>query len=456
MGIDVFFRPKSVAIVGASRDQRKPGHVIFRNFLESGFRGKAYPVNPKAPDIMGHECYPNLRSIPGPVELAVIAVPASAVPAVLEECGRKRVKGAVIISGGFREIGNVRLEEDVKKAAKEHGIRVIGPNCIGLFDPSSGVDTIFNPSYKLARPKPGSISFVSQSGAVMSAIMDWMGSKGYKAAKFASYGNASDVNESDLIEWLGRDPATKVICLYLEGVTDGRRFFEVAAAVSKRKPIIAIKAGVTEEGGHSVSSHTGSLAGRFEAYLAAFRQAGIIESQDLEQTFDLARVLSTQPLPAGARVQVITDGGGFGVLATDFIVNSGLKMAEMSKPSIASLKKAFPSYVVVMNPIDLTGNATPKMYEDAISAAMRDGNVDMILVIALFQTPLLTPEVVEVIEEAAAKGKKPVVVVSAGGEYTEILKRNLEEKNVPTFSSTRRAVDSLRALWEYSHGKACL
>jgi len=453
MTITTFFRPKSVAIIGASRNQQKPGHVIYRNFLESGFKGPVYPVNPNAEDIMGHKCYPNMASVPGSVDLAVIVVPAASVPGVMEECGKKHVKGAVVISGGFREIGNTELEEQVKSIAKKHGIRVIGPNCIGLFDPASGVDTIFNPSYKLTRPKPGAISFISQSGAVMSAIMDWMGSKGYRAAKFASYGNASDVNEADLIGWFGADPDTKVICVYLEGVKDGRRFFDTAKTVCKTKPVIALKAGITEEGGQSVSSHTGSLAGQFEAYHAAFKQSGVTEAEDLEQLFDYARVLSTQPLPKGPRVQVITDGGGFGVLATDFIVRSGLMMAKMRTPTINLLKKSFPSYVVVRNPIDLTGNATPEMYGQAIQAALDDDGVDMVLVIALFQTPLLTPEVVELIEEASSKKKKPMIVVSAGGDYTEILKKSMEEKDIPTFSSSQRSVASLAALWNYARCK---
>ncbi|MFH1294633.1 MAG: CoA-binding protein [Candidatus Aenigmatarchaeota archaeon] len=456
MTIKTFFNPDSVAIVGASRNQQKPGHVIFRNFLDSGYAGKLYPVNPNADEIMGVKCYPNLAKIPGSVELAVIVVPAEMVPEALNDCGQKGVKGAVIISGGFREIGNYELEKKVKDVAKKHGIRVIGPNCIGLFDPSSGVDMIFNPSYKLTRPKAGGISFISQSGAVMSAVMDWMGSKGYKASKFASYGNASDVNEAELIEWLGKDPATKVICLYLEGTSDGRKFFETARKVSKIKPIIALKSGVTEAGGHSVASHTGSLAGQAEAYVAAFRQAGVIEAADLENIFDLARVLSTQPLPKGPKVQVITDGGGFGVLATDFIIKNELHMAQMNVKTVENLKKTVPSYVVIKNPIDLTGNATPKMYGDTIKAAMEDNNVDMIVVIALFQTPLLTPEVVDIIEEIASTRKKPLIVVAAGGEYTEVLKKDLEEKNIPTFSSTKSAVGTLASLWSYSQDKKCL
>lgn len=453
MAMNTFFNPKSVAIIGASRSQEKPGHVIFRNFIDSGYSGKLYPVNPNAEEIMGIKCYSSVSKIPGPVELAVVVVPAATVPDTLKECGKKGIKAAVIISGGFKEVGNLELEAQVKDVAKKNGIRVIGPNCIGLFDPSTGVDMIFNPSYKLERPKPGNISFISQSGAVMCAVMDWMGAKGYKAAKFASYGNASDVNEAELIQWLGDDPSTRVICTYLEGATDGRKFYEVAKKVSKSKPIIALKSGVTEAGSHSVASHTGSLAGSAEAYTAAFKQAGVIEAKDLENIFDLARTLSTQPLPAGPKVQVITDGGGFGVLATDFIVKEGLEMARMDEKTIAKLKASVPPYVIIKNPIDLTGNATAKMYGDSITAALDDKGVDMLLVIALFQTPMLTPEVVEFIEEAAAERKKPLVVMAAGGEYTEVLKRDLEEKDIPTFSSTQNAVGVLAALWKYAQSK---
>ncbi len=450
MSLDCFFNPKTVAVIGASRDSKKPGHVIFRNFLEGEFKGKVFPVNPNAKEILGQKCYKKTTDIKEKIDLAVIVVPAPIVPKILEDCGKKKIKGAIIISGGFKEVGNVDLENQVKDIAKKYKMRIIGTNCIGIFDPHSGVDTIFNPSYKLGRPGEGEIAFISQSGAVMSVIMDWMGAKGYKASKFVSYGNATDVDESDLIEYIGKDKKTRVICVYLEGVKDGRKFYNTAKKVSRKKPIIVIKAGITEEGSRSVSSHTGSLAGKIEAYRAAFKQSGVIEADDIEQVFDYARILAKQPLPKGKRTQIITDGGGFGVLATDFVIKNGLEMAKMKKENLDKMKKIFPKHIVVGNPIDLTGDATPEMYKIAIDAAIKDDNVDMIIVIALFQTPQLTPEVTEVIIEASRNKKKPMVVISAGGEFTEVLKKTLEDNGVPCFSYPDRAVLALKALYKYA------
>jgi acetyl coenzyme A synthetase (ADP forming)-like protein len=447
--LDYFFKPKTVAIIGASRHPKKIGHVIFRNFAERDFQGKVFPINPNADKIFDVKCYPSVLKVKEKIDLAIISVPAPIVPKILDECGRKRVRAVVIISGGFAEVGNKELEEDCLRIIKRYRMRAIGPNCLGVFDPYSGVDTIFNPAYKLERPKPGNISFISQSGATMSIILDWMSMKGYRACKFVSYGNASDVDEGDLISYLVEDPETKVICVYFEGVDEGRRFYEISRRNSKKTPIVVLKGGITEAGGKAVSSHTGSLAGSAEVYKAAFKQAGLIEAEDLEQIFDFARVLSTQPLPQGNRVQIITDGGGFGVLMSDYLIKNGLQIAEMSKKSLDKVRKVVPPHVNLENIIDLTGDATSNMYGTAIDAAMKDENVDMIAAIVLFQPPLLTGDVVEVITDACKRSKKPIIVVSAGGRYTEVLKKSLEDFGIPCFSYPERAASTLRALHEY-------
>jgi acetyl coenzyme A synthetase (ADP forming)-like protein len=444
-----FFTPKSVAIIGASRSPKKVGHVIFRNFIEGGFKGKVYPINPKTEDLFGHKCYSSVLNIKGRIDLAVIAIPAPIVPTVLKQCGRKGIKAAIIVSGGFKEIGRKDIEDDIVKIVKKYGIRVIGPNGLGVYDAYSCVDTIFNPRYKLERPEEGRISLMSQSGATMSVLLDWMSMKGYKASKFISYGNATDIDEADLAEYLAEDEKTSVICIYFEGVKRGRRFYETMKQLSGKIPIIALKGGVTEAGHKAVSSHTGNLAGESAVYSAAFKQAGIIEAEDLEQIFDFARVLSTQPIPKGNRVQVITDGGGFGVLATDWIAKNRLKLAEMAESNLDALRKLTPDHAVVSNPIDLTGDATTEMYSKSINIALRDNNVDMIVVVALFQPPLLTADVTDVISDAGRKKKKPIVVVSAGGRYTEVLKKSLEDSDVPCFSYPERAVRALRALYDY-------
>ena len=452
--LDRFFIPKSVAIIGASRSPKKVGHVIFRNFIEGGFAGEVFPVNPSTENLFGYKCYSSVLKIKNRIDLAVIAVPAPIVSTVLKQCGRKKIHAAIIVSGGFKEIGRKDIEDEIEKIAKKYMIRVLGPNCLGVYDAYSCVDTIFNPRYKLERPGKGKISLISQSGATMSVLLDWMAMKGYRVSKFISYGNAIDIDESDLAEYLAEDEKTSVICIYFEGVKRGRKFFETTRGLSGRIPIIALKGGVTEAGHKAVSSHTGNLAGESVIYSAAFKQAGILEARDLEQIFDFARVLSTQPIPKGNRVQIITDGGGFGVLTTDWIMKNGLQLAKMQKGNLDMLEKATPDHAVISNPIDLTGDATTQTYAKSINTALKDKNVDMIIVIALFQPPLLTADVTDVISDAGRKKKKPIVVVSAGGRYTEVLKKSLEDSDVPCFSYPERAVKSLKALYEYGKRQA--
>ncbi len=447
--MDYFFRAKSVAIVGASRNPKKIGHVIFRNFIEGGFEGKVFPVNPNADEIHGHKCYPSLAAIKERIDLVIVSVPAPMVPGILTQCGKKRVPAVIVISGGFKEVGNKELEEDSVRIVKRYGMRMIGPNCIGVFDPESRIDTFFLPRYKLERPLEGDIAFISQSGALGSVVLDWMAMKGYRISKFVSYGNAADVDEADLIEYLAADNRTRVICAYFEGVKQGRKFYEAAKRVSTRKPIIALKGGITEEGTKAVSSHTGSLAGASEIYSAAFRQAGIIEASGLEQLFDFARVLASQPRPRGNRVQIITDGGGFGVLTADWVSKNGLKLAKMSKASLEKIRKEVPRHAVLGNPIDLTGDANVERYRVAIEAAMNDKNVDMIIVIGLLQIPTLTADIVDVVSAYGKKRKKPLVFIAAGGRFTEVLKKTLEDFGTPTFSYPEKAVESLRVLYEY-------
>jgi len=447
--MDRFFKPEAVAVIGASAKARKVGHVIFRNFAEGPFRGKVFPINPNATTLFGQKCFKSVLDIKEHVDLAVIAIPAKIVPQALHECGKKGIRAVIIITSGFKEIGNTALEDKVAGIIRKNKMRAIGVNCLGVFDPYSGVDTLFLPSYKLERPRKGHIAFISQSGAVGSVVLDWMAMMGYNLSKFISYGNATDVDERDLVEYLANDPKTKVICIYIEGVKQGRMFYEIAKKYADKKPIVILKGGITAEGSEAVSSHTGSLAGAKEIYETAFRQAGMVQADDIEHVFDYARVLSTQPRPKGKRVQIITDGGGFGILSTDWLIKHGLQLAKMNKKTVSALMKQFSSYTIVKNPIDLTGAANTEGYRLALNASMADPNVDMVLVISLFQVPLLTPDVVEVIIEANKKKKKPLIVISAGGRYSEVLKKSLENAGIPTFSSPNRASGALRALYDF-------
>lgn len=447
--LEGFFNPKTIAVVGASRDQSKIGHVVFRNLVEGEYKGRVFPVNPNTKKLLGMKCFPSVTHIKERIDLAVISIPAEFVPKAIEECGRKGIHSAIVISGGFKEAGNAELEKKLAVTARKHGMRIIGPNCLGVFDPSNGVDTVFLPRFKLGRPKAGDIAFITQSGAVGSVVIDWMARKGYKISKFVSYGNAVDVDEADLVEYLVRDKKTKVICAYFEGVKEGRKFFEITRRIAGKKPIIVLKGGVTSAGTKAVSSHTGSLAGSFEIYSAAFKQAGVIQAGDMEELFDYARTLSSLPKPQCNRVQIITDGGGFGILLTDSVIKNGLRLSKMSQEKIDHLRKKMPSYVVIKNPIDLTGDADVERYREALEAALQDPNVDIIGLIVLLQVPRLGGEIVDTIINAFKTSKKPIFVISAGGEYTEVLKKTLEDIGIPTFSYPQNAAKAMRVLYEF-------
>jgi acetyl coenzyme A synthetase (ADP forming)-like protein len=447
--IDNFFNPKSVAVIGASRNPQKIGYIVFRNFLDAGFKGRIYPVNPNAEEILGHKTYPSVLDIKDQIDLAVIAVPAPIAVQALEECGKKGIKAVTILSGGFKEVGEKALEDRVTEIAKKYGVGVVGPNCLGIFDPSTGVDMIFLPRYRLERPKQGNIAFITQSGAIGSVVLDWMARKGYKISKFVSYGNAADVDEADLIEYLGKDRKTKVICAYFEGLREAKKFMEVTKKISGKKPVIVLKGGKTEAGRQAISSHTGSMAGSYEVYKAAFKQAGVLHATDLEEIFSFARTLSTMPIPHGNRVQIITDGGGFGVLLSDGVIENGLTLSKMDDKIIGELRKSMPTYVVLKNPMDLTGDTNMERYRLAIDAAMQDPNVDIIGLIALLQVPRLEADIIEVITNVFKSSKKPIFVIAAGGEYTEVLKKALEDFGVPTFSYPEDAAKCMRILYEF-------
>lgn len=449
--LEYFFKPKSVAIVGASREKGKVGNVVVENFLVHKFRGGVYPVNPKARKILGLKCYSSVLDIPGKVDLAVVTVPAIVVPRVMRECYEKKVKAVVLITSGFEEIGEEKLSSELKELiAKNPGTRVVGPNCLGIMDLKGRNDSLFLPTDRLKRPKLGGISFISQSGALGSAIVDWAALKGYGMSKFVSYGNAMDVDEADLLEYLGKDPDTKVIVAYLEGVRRGRRFYEIAKRVSGKKPVIVIKGGVTEQSAQAAMSHTGSLAGSVEVYNAAFKQAGIVRADTLEEVFDFARVFVKEPEMKGPRVQIITNGGGYGVLAADSVSLNGLVLTEMNKRYLAEMRARMPHYVVLKNPIDLTGDATFERYKIALDYALKDERVDAIFLILLFQVPTLDePRIIEYAAKLNKLKKKPLIVMTSGGKYVEDLREKLEGKGVNTFASPSKAANSLRVLYEY-------
>lgn len=447
--LDKFFNAKSIAVIGVSKNPNKVGHVIFRNLIDGNYEGKVFAVNPNADYILNYKAYRSVLDIKDSVELAVIAIPATLVLRVIKDCSKKKIRNVVIISSGFKEIGNVRLESKLQEWLKKYGIRAIGTNCLGILNMHNHLDTLFLPRYRLKRPGKGRISFICQSGAVGSAILDLASEEGYGFSKFASYGNATDVDESDLIDYLSNDTETGVICLYIEGIKDGRKFMRVVRKTVKKKPIIAIKGGLTDAGSKAVMSHTGSLAGSAETYLAAFKQTGIIVADSLEDMFNYARILEKAVKPKGKRIQIITNGGGYGILAADALLKNNLVLAELSREKRKLLEAKFPRIAIVKNPMDLVGDATTERYKLAIEACISDDRIDIILIILLLQTPLISTDIVDVISEFNDLGEKPIVVVSTGGEFTKVLKRNLEENNIPCFMFPENAVRAIKQLVDY-------
>ena len=448
---DNFFAAKNIAIVGVSRDNKKVGHVIFRNFVDAKYNGSVYPVNISGEEILGQKTYKSILEIKEKLDLVIVAVPAAAVFSVIEQCHKKKISHVVMVTAGFKEEGQMELDNKLEKLLAKYKIKLLGPNCLGTFDAHTKLDCLFLPRYRLQRPKEGGISFVCQSGAVGSSILDLATKDGYGFSKFVSYGNAMNVDEADLIEYLGKDERTKVICLYVEGVKNGGKIIKVAAAVSKKKPIIVLKGGKTAEGSKAAMSHTGSLAGAAEVYSGVFRQIGVIEVDSLEEMFETAKILEKSQKPKGGRVLVITNGGGYGILSTDAIIKNGLAMARLGKESMKFVKKNMPR-VQTHNPIDLLGDANTEGYKNAIQMGLADDSVDIVLAIVLFQTPLVTTDVVDVIIEARDMKKKPIVVVSAGGEFTEVLSRDVEDNGVPTYTFPENAIRAVGHLVRY-YGK---
>ncbi len=450
MDLDAVFRARSVAVIGASAKRGSIGYVIVKN-LKDRFRGKVYPVNPKYKEILGLKCYPRIGDVDGEVDVAVIAVPAKTVIPVVSECGRKGVKVAIVISGGFREIGGegVRLEEMLVEEARKHGIRIIGPNCMGIYDTNTGLDTFFLPTIRCGRPKNGHISFISQSGAFAAAVMDQLTFLGLGMSRCISYGNASDIDETDLIAFLREDDKTRVITMYIETAKGGRKFIEEAYRTTRVKPIIAIKAGRTSRGVSAVLSHTGSMAGSDRIFNSAFKQAGVIRATNFQEMFDMAKALSSQPTPKGNRILVITDGGGAGVMTVDACEMSGLKVPELPDDVKHELKRHFPPYASVHNPIDLTGSVTDDWYGIALEVAGSIDLIDGIIVNVLFQPPRLTLKLADVVADYAREADKPVVCCLWGGRVAESMAKDLESQGVPTYPTPERAVKAMWALYTY-------
>jgi len=444
------FRPKSVAIVGASGSPSKVGAVVLKNLMEGNFGGDIYPINPKYDELAGLKCYPAVTSVRKKIDCAIVATPAKFVPKILKQCGKKKIKGVVVLSGGFSEVGNVELEKKLKETADRYDIAVIGPNCLGILNPYKRVDSIFLPMYKLKRPRPGGISFVTQSGATGTCVVDLAAKYGVGIAKFISYGNGTVIDENDLLEFLEEDEKTEEILLYLEGTKNGKRLLEVMERVNRKKPVVVLKAGRGEKASQAAFSHTGNLAGNYLAYDAAFRQAKVVVANSLDELFEFVKIFN-QALPKGKRIGIVTNGGGLGVLTTDVIEENQLELAEFSKDTVKKLKKILPSYANASNPLDVIADADSELYRKALDIIKDSREVDIIAVIVLFQAPAVDERILNILINISDLKKKPVVVIAVGGEYTEGHREILESYGVPTYSSPSDAIKAVKKLVDYSY-----
>ncbi|MHC5061864.1 MAG: acetate--CoA ligase alpha subunit [Planctomycetota bacterium] len=448
MSLKQFFNPKSVAVVGASRQEGKVGYEILKN-ISSSFEGDIYPINPKSDTIEGLKCYPDLKSTGQVPELAIIVIPAKIVPNIMRECGQIGVKSVIIITAGFKEIGaeGKELEKQILSIAKQAGIRIIGPNCLGVIAPSNKL----NASFGGDMPLEGGIGYISQSGALMAAILDMANANGIGFSKLVSIGNKSDINELDMVKALGEDQATSVIAGYLESITDGNLFVRQAESISHIKPIILIKSGTSSAGAKAASSHTGSLAGGEVAYESAFARAGIIRCNSIKEQFDYARAFSDQPLPGGPSVAVITNAGGPGILAADAIEGHGLSFAQFSEQTIEKLKENLPPAANVYNPVDILGDGLADRYESALDIVLDDENVDAVMILLTPQAMTQPTETAEALAKISGqKPDKPIFCCFLGAEKIKEGIEILRKAKIPYYDSSESTVKTIKVMADYS------
>ena len=444
--LDFFFKPESIALIGASPNPEKLSHTILKSLREMNFKGKIYPVNPGYEEIEGLKCYSAPGEINDRIDIAIFAIPARAVLDTLKEPAGN-IKGAVIVSSGFREMGpgGMKMEDELRDLLKEKGIRAMGPNCLGIYDTVSNVDTFFIEREKIERPVRDGVSVLTQSGSFAAMIMDELANEGAGVARVVSYGNKVDVDESDCLEFLAEDEATKAVALYIESVSDGRKFLKAASGCVKKKPVVALKVGKREPGARAASSHTGAISGMYEAYEAAFRKTGIIEVASYEELKDACKVLNRYSPVNGKRVLIITDGGGIGISIADACEEAGLRVPELSEAAVRKLKEKLPAFASVRNPVDLTGSVRDEHYVAALQETPYE-EYDLAIVSLLWGPPLLTEGVAEKIKYFADSCGKPVIISSPGGKFSRELASAFTKTGMPVFFSPESAVRAAAVL----------
>jgi len=450
LNLDKIFNPQSVVIIGASDKEGSVGHAIVKNFTQLGYTGKVYFVNPRKPELFGVKTYPTVLAVPEPCDLAMIATPAPTVPAIVEECGKAGVKGAIIVSAGFKEIGpeGKALEEKIIDLSKKYNIRIIGPNCIGIIRPRINLNATFLDKV----PKPGNVAFISQSGALGAAILDYAINENIGFSNFVSIGSMVDVDFGDLIDYFGTDPKTKSILMYIEGITDARKFMSAARHFARTKPIIVVKSGKFTESAKAAASHTGSMSGEDSIYDAVFKRAGVVRVDEIADLFNSAEVLSTQPLPKGPNIAIITNAGGPGVMTSDAVIGAGGKLAKISQKTIESLNKVLSPFWSHGNPVDVLGDASPEAYRAAVEACINDENVDGVIVVLTPQAvtkPIETANaLVDLVKNQAYQNKTILTSFIGFGKVAEA-NAILNANNIPTYSTPEQAVKTYMYMYQY-------
>ncbi|RJP54008.1 MAG: CoA-binding protein [Anaerolineaceae bacterium] len=440
-----FFNPKGVVVVGASTSPEKLGYGVARNLIQSGYKGAIHFAAQKSGELFERKIHTSLQDVPDPVDLAILIVPTQATPQAIEDCGKRGIKAAVIVSAGFREVGEegAALEQHCVEIAQTYNVRLLGPNCIGTIDTHLPLDTTF---LQPPMPTQGGIGFISHSGAFAAAIVDWARGQGFGFSRIVSLGNQADVNETDMLPMLTDDDATKVIVIYMESISNGRRFVQTASDVAKRKPVIALKVGRFEAGQKAAASHTGALAASDTAFDAAFEKAGVLRAETAEQMFDWARALETCPLPKGNRIGILTNAGGPGVIAADSLEHHGLVLAQLSESTLEALSAILPPAANTHNPVDMLASASPEVYAECLDILLQDQNVDGVMIILppppMFKAEVVAKKSVEVIN----KFDKPVVIALMGSTLIENAGNEFRDARVPTYPFPERAASALAVL----------
>lgn len=452
--LDVFFRPRSVAVIGATETPGSVGRTILKNLISSPFGGTVYPINPKRQNVLGIRAYPTIAAVPDEVDLAVLVTPAPSVPGLIKDCAARHVRGSIIISAGFKETGpaGVELERQVLHEARRSGMRIVGPNCLGVMNPIDGL----NATFAASSARPGRVAFISQSGALLTAILDWSLRENIGFSAFVSMGSMLDVGWGDLIDYLGDDPRTQSIVIYMETIGDARAFMSAAREVALTKPIIVIKPGRTQGAAKAAASHTGSLTGSDDVLDAAFRRVGVLRVDRIADLFDMAEVLGTQPRPKGNRLTIVTNAGGPGVLATDALIQTGGELAELSKASIEALNPHLPAAWSRGNPVDVLGDANAERYAKTLDIVAKDPTSDGILIILTPQAMTDAAATAEALIPFARTDGKPVLASWMGGERVDQGADILKRAGIPDFAYPDAAARAFTYMAKYSRAVAAL